>query len=482
MGTKNSIENVKKLLKKHNQNHLLSFWEQLTTAQKQNLLSQIEQLDFAKIDDWAASFVKKSPSAKIMGDFAPALSYSPEPTNAKQQRKYSQAKELGKKLTSEGKVAALVVAGGQGTRLGFDGPKGDFPISPVKNKTLFQIFAETIAEVERKYQTVCPWYIMTSPLNYDETLKIFRSNNYYGLRSEDVFIFRQGTLPNFDLEGRILLADKDRIACSPDGHGGTLKALYQSGALDDMKRRGIELISYWQVDNPLINIFDTLFIGLHFLDGAEMSSKALIKTGPYEKVGNFCLVNGKVTVIEYSDLPDEVAEKQNPDGSLVFELGSIGIHIISTSFVERLNKDGFALPMHKAVKKIEHIDLQSTGCLTAGKLVEPAEPNGVKLESFIFDALPLARKSVILQTIRNEEFAPTKNATGVDSAESTRQMMIARAAGWLESAGASVPRKSDGSVDCLLEIAPSFALEKDDVKAKLNEIPEIKPKDKIYLA
>jgi len=473
--TKNRLENIKKLLKKHNQTHLLVFWEQLNAAQKQNFLSQIEQLDFEKIDDWVTNFVKKSPSAKIMDDFAPALSYKPEPTNTDQQRNYSQAKELGKKLTGEGKVAALVVAGGQGTRLGFDGPKGDFPISPVKNKTLFQIFAETIAEVTRKYQTVCPWYIMTSPLNYDETVKIFRSNNYYGLRDKDVFIFRQGTLPNFGFDGKILLADKDRIACSPDGHGGTLKALYQSGALEDMKRRGVELISYWQVDNPLINIFDPLFIGLHFLDGAEMSSKALIKTGPYEKVGNFCLVNGKVTVIEYSDLPDELAEKRNPDGSLVFELGSIGIHIISTSFVKHLNEDGFALPMHRAVKKIAHIDRQ-------GNFVEPPEPNGVKLESFIFDALPLASKSIILQTIRSEEFAPAKNATGVDSAESTRQMMIARAAGWLESAGVNIPRKSDGSIDCLLEIAPSFALEKDDVKAKLNEIPAIKPKDKIYLA
>ncbi len=315
---------------------------------------------------------------------------------------------------------------------------------------------------------------MTSPLNHARTIEIFRSNHYYGLDEKDVFIFQQGTLPNFGFDGKILLADEANIASSPDGHGGSLKALYESGALDDMKRRGVEFLSYFQVDNPLINIFDPLFIGLHALDKAEMSSKAVIKTGPYEKVGNFCLIDGRLTVIEYSDLPDELAEKRNPDGSLVFELGSIAIHIISTSFVEKLNTKGFSLPLHRAVKKIPYIDQQ-------GNHVEPDQPNGVKLESFVFDALPLASKSIILQTLREEEFAPTKNATGVDSVETTRQMMVARAAGWLESAGVSVPRKPDGSADCLIEIAPGFALEKEDIKEKLNQIPEIKPGDRIYL-
>lgn len=475
MTNKNNLEDTKNLLKKHGQAHLLAFWEQLNTSQRQNLLAQIEHLDLVKINNWVARYIKSPVPAKIDDQFSPAESYSPEPADPAKKRKYDTAIRLGKELIQQGKVAAFVVAGGQGTRLGFDGPKGDFPISPVKNKTLFQIFAETIAAVSQKYQAACPWYIMTSPLNHAETVEIFRSNNHYGLKEKDIFIFQQGTLPNFDFDGKILLADKDKIACSPDGHGGSLKALYNSGALEDMKKRGVQFISYWQVDNPLIKIFDPLFIGLHALDEAEMSSKALVKTGPYEKVGNFCLIDGKVNVIEYSDLPDELAEQSNPDGSLVFELGSIGIHIISTNFVEQLNKDGFALPLHKAVKKIPHIDAK-------GDLVEPAEPNGIKLESFVFDALPLALKSIILQTIRSEEFAPVKNASGVDSVEVTRQMMVARAADWLESAGINVPRKADSSADCLLEIAPGFAPEKEDIKAKLNQIPQIKPKDKLYLA
>ncbi|MBA7688142.1 putative uridylyltransferase [subsurface metagenome] len=475
MTAQKTFENIKKLLKKHNQSHLLAFWEQLNAAQRQNLLAQIRQLDFPMINDCVAQFVKKTTSAETGADFAPAWSYGPDPADAEQKRKYGKAVELGRELISAGKVAALVVAGGQATRLEFDGPKGNFPISPVKNKTLFQIFAESIAAASEKYQTVCPWYIMTSSLNYAETTEIFRSNDYYGLREKDVFIFQQGTLPNFSFDGKILLADKANIACSPDGHGGSIKALYKSGALEDMKRRGVEFISYFQVDNPLINIFDPLFIGLHALDEAEMSSKALIKIRPEEKVGNFCLVDGKVTVIEYSDFPDKPAEKRNPDGSLVFELGSIAIHIINRTFVERLNTEGLTLPLHKAVKKIPHIDEN-------GKLVEPAEPEGIKLESFVFDALPLASKSIILQTLRSEEFSPVKNATGTDSVETVRQMMTARAADWLESAGVTVPGKPDGSIDATLEIAPGFALEKDDVKAKINQIPEIKPKDKLYLA
>ncbi len=466
-----NYEKTLKLVKKHNQQHLLAFWEELDSEQKSRLLAQIGELNFSKIDDWITRFVKKAPSAAINTDFEPVTFYRPEPDNTQQQEKYEKAVKLGRELINQGKVAAFVVAGGQGTRLGFDGPKGNFPISPVKNKTLFQIFAETISAASEKYKTVCPWYIMTSPLNHDETVEIFRSNDYYGLEKENIFIFQQGTLPNFSKDGKILLAEKSEIACSPDGHGGSFRALHKSGALEDMKKRAVEFISYWQVDNPLINIFDPLFLGLHALDNAEMSSKALKKNNPKEKLGNFCLVDGKVHVIEYSDLPEELALKRNPDNSLVFELGSIAIHIINRVFIENFISKDLSLPLHRAVKSIRHIN-------QAGSYVES---DGIKLETFIFDALPLASKSIVLETIRSEEFAPTKNATGVDSAESTRQMMIDRAVIWLESAGVKIPRKPDGSVDCKTEIAPSFALDKEDLKENLDRIPPIKSKDKIYL-
>ena len=477
MAAQRKFEEIKKLLQKYHQSHLLAFWNQLDTTQRQNLLTQIQQLDWPKIDNWVANLVKKPPSAQITANFIPASSYSPTPADPHQKRKFATAIELGNHLISAGKVAILTVAGGLGTRLGFDGPKGDYPISPIKNKTFFQIFAETIAAASKKYNALCPWYIMTSPAIDAATKKIFRANDYYGLDAENVFIFQQGTLPTFSFDGKILLEDKANIAFSPDGHGGCIKALHKSDALEDMKKRSVELISYFQVDNPLVNLFDPLFIGLHTLDQAEMSSKALVKTEPTENVGNFCVVDGRLAVIEYTEfnkLSKELVEKRNPDGSLAF-LGSIAIHIINRTFVEKLNAKGFSLPLHSAIKEIPHIDQH-------GNPVKPDQPNGIKLESFVFDALPSASKSVILQTARSQEFAPTKNATGVDSVETTRQMMVARAADWLQSAGVTIPQKPDGSPDCLLEIAPGFALEKDDIKAKLNQIPKINRGDKIYLA
>ncbi len=474
--TVDESERIRQQLQEHHQEHLLTFRPELGPRERQELLSQIRELDLRQIDDWVEHLVKGTPAPPVAtADFEPAPSYSPEPTDPAEQRKYREAIELGEKLISQGKVAALTVAGGQGTRLGFNGPKGDFPISPVRLKTLFRIFAETIQAVATRYGATCPWYVMTSPMNHTQTVEIFRAENYYGLDAKDVFIFQQGTLPNFAFDGRILLEDKARIARSPDGHGGCIRALARRGALADMKRRGVEFISYWQVDNPLVKLFDPLFIGLHALAGAEMSSKAVIKNAPKEKVGNFCLIDGKVTVIEYSDLPDELAEKRRPDGSLVFHLGSIAIHIISTSFVEKLNRQDYSLPLHRAVKKIPHIDLQ-------GQRIEPRQPNGIKLESFIFDALPMARESIILEIVRSEQFAPVKNAKGEDSVEVTQRMMVERAATWLEAAGVMVPRKPDGSVDCLLEIAPSFALDQADVSAKRDRIPTIKPGDKLYLA
>ncbi|MHC4740884.1 MAG: UTP--glucose-1-phosphate uridylyltransferase [Planctomycetota bacterium] len=475
MTAKKEVHEIEETLRINGQSHLLRFWGDLDSTQKQELADQIKSLHWPEINDWVANYVQNAPSLGIPDEILPPEFYPAVPTNSSNQAKYAEAVELGTKLLSAGKVAAFVVAGGQGTRLGLPGPKGDLPVSPVKNKTLFRIFAETIAAASNRYETTIPWYIMTSPLNHSETTEIFQKNEYFGLGSDNVRLFQQGTLPNFDFDGRILLAEKGKIATSPDGHGGSLKALYGSGAFEDMTRRGVEYISYWQVDNPLINIFDPLFIGLHALDGSEMSSKTVIKTGPFEKVGNFCIGDGKLTVIEYSDLPDELAKKKNKDGSLAFQLGSIAIHIISRSFVEKLNAKGFSLPIHRAVKKIPHID-------SHGSRVEPEEPNGIKLETFVFDALPPASNSIILETIRSEEFAPTKNAIGIDSIETTKQMMVDRAADWLESAGVEIPRKVDGSPDCTLEIAPSFALCREDVAEKRDQIPEIKPGDTVYLA
>ncbi len=475
MSDKAKFETVSRLCKKYGQSHLLAFYNQLNAAQQADLLSQIEHLDFKHIPAWIEQYVKKDGVMVIPTHFEPAPAYPAVPKTAEQKDKYAKARTVGMDLLKQGKVAGFVVAGGQGTRLGFDGPKGNFPVGPITKKTLFSIFGESILAASKKFGADIPWYIMTSPLNHDATVRSFENADYFGLKKSNVILFQQGTMPNFAFDGKILMADKATLATSPDGHGGSLKALAVSGALKDMQHRGIAYLSYWQIDNPLVYVLDPLFIGLHAMDGAEMSSKALLKAGPLEKVGNFCLVDGKITVIEYSDLPDEQALRKNTDGSLVFELGSIGIHLISTRFIEKLNAGGnFGLPFHKAIKKIPYID-------AAGNPVNPEKPNGVKLETFVFDALPMATKSIILETLRSEEFAPVKNATGVDSAEVTHQMMIDRKAAWLESTGVNVPRKPDGKPDFVIEIEPSFAIYKDDVKEKVSFIGPIKPGSKVHL-
>ena len=437
------------------------------------MLSQLEALECKNIPGWIAGYVKKDNPMVIPTEFDPAPYFPAIPTSDLE-AKFAEARLYGQELIKAGKVGAFVVAGGQGTRLGFGGPKGCYPTSAIKNKTLFQIFAETILFAQKKYDTVIPWYIMTSPLNHEATLAAFEENDYFGLNKDDVFMFMQGTMPNFQFDGKIFLSDKDEVAQSPDGHGGSLKALYVSGAVADMQRRGVEHLSYFQVDNPLIKIVDPLFIGLHAKAGGQMSSKTLLKAYPKEKVGNFCIVDGRINVIEYSDLPDEQSEKTNADGTLVFQLGSIAIHIISRSFLEEINAEGFGLPFHKAIKKIPYIN-------EAGEKVTPEDTNGVKLETFVFDALPMAEKSIILETLREEEFAPVKNKEGLDSPAVTREMMTDRAAKWIEAAGVSVPRDAEGKVACVIEMSSLFAADVDDVVAKKDSLPAFEAGKSYYI-
>ncbi|MBN1765344.1 MAG: UDPGP type 1 family protein [Sedimentisphaerales bacterium] len=467
------IEAATKKLKKHGQDHLMRFADQLDPEQKMMLLDDIEKLDLELIDSLIAEYVLDEPEHTLPKEIGPAPVYT-VPAPAALAPKYQQACEHGERLIAEHKVAVFTVAGGMGTRLDFDGPKGNFPATPVRNKVLFRVFAESIIATQRRYNCVVPWYIMTSAANHKETVDIFKRNNYFGLPSENVMHFPQGMMPCFDRTGKMLLAEPYSLASSPDGHGGSLRALYINGALQDMAARGIEYISYFQVDNPLVQVVDPLFIGLHALDSAEMSSKAVVKCDPLEKVGNFTLADGHMTVIEYSDLPDELARKRDENGRLMIEWGSIAIHIINRSFVERLNKRGFSLPWHRAIKKVPYID-------ESGNLIEPEKPNAIKLETFVFDALPLADHSIILEIDRADQFAPIKNASGVDSLQSSHKLQIERAARWLEAAGVDVPRKPNGDIDAQIEISPLFALDADELARKRAQLRPLKPGDIVYL-
>ena len=439
------------------QEHLLTFYPQLDDEQKSGLLGQVEEHDWPHVAELVEKYVKRGDAAPVPRQVEPAPYYPANP-DAKLKNKYIEARHLGEELIRRGKVAAFTVAGGQGTRLGWDGPKGTFPATPVRRKPLFQVFAEFIAKTRRKYVAALPWYIMTSPANDAATRGFFKDHRYFGLAKGDVVFFPQGTVPSFSLDGKVLLESPCSIATNPDGHGGSLLALHRSGAAADMKRRGVEQVSYFQVDNPLVRCVDPLFIGLHALEKAQMSSKMVPKAGAGEKVGVFARWDGRIGVIEYSDLPPELAEARNGDGSLRFAAGSIAIHAIALSFVEKVNEKGFALPWHRAVKKVRHIDIAT------GKSVEPGKPNAVKLETFVFDALRLCERSVVLETVREEEFGPIKNADGADSAATSRKLQSDRGGRWLESVGVKVPRDGDG-YDATIEIAPLTAVEPADLRA-----------------
>jgi len=435
------------------QSHLLTFWPTLSEADRLILLDELEQLNTDAIPNLAKLARGEAHAGHGHGRLEPPIVLTREQAPAT-------ARHAGEALLREGRVAALMVAGGQGTRLGFAGPKGAFPISPVRNKTLFQLFAEAIAGTGRRYGRPVPWYIMTSPSNDAETRDFFDAHHRFGLASDQVVFFQQGVMPAFDREGRILLDQPSRVALSPDGHGGSLLAMARSGVLADMKRRGVEHISYFQVDNPLVNCVDPLFLGLHAGSGAEMSGKTLPKADDLERVGNFVMADGKLTVVEYSDFPESLARARGADGSRKFDAANIAVHALTRNFVERLTADAsrFALPWHRADKKVGFVDLAT------GQRVEPAAPNAVKLESFVFDALPLAERTLLLATTREEEFSPVKNAEGVDSVATARRDLSRRAARWLAAAGVSIPRGADGEPAGVYEISPLIATEAEHLR------------------
>lgn len=460
-------------LEARGQGHLLRWWDQLDVNQQELLLDQIESIPWSMVDPLIESHVKSKPVTKVIGELTPAPIFrsSPEPA---QQSFYLESVGRGKELIQSGKVAAFTVAGGQGTRLGYDGPKGCVAVTPVGDRTLFEIFASHVLAVRKRHDAKIPWYVMTSQANHEQTLSYFEKKHFFDLPREDVILFRQGMLPAFDFDGRVLMETKHRISLAPDGHGGSLKALVASGALKDMQARGVEIISYFQVDNPLVKPFDPLFVGLHDKTGSEMSTKVTPKADDLEKVGNVCLRDGQLTVIEYSEFPDELAHAKDKDGGRTFDAGNIAIHLLNVDFVDRVVGQSFQMPFRRAEKAVSYVDEN-------GQLQKSDSPNAIKLESFIFDALPLANNPMVLDVLRAEEFSPVKNATGVDSLESARRDQIARAYRWIENAGVTLPVNDNGEPDATIAIFPSFALSSGDVADRKDSLPDIQSGECVIL-
>ncbi|MBN2551582.1 MAG: UTP--glucose-1-phosphate uridylyltransferase, partial [Spirochaetales bacterium] len=361
-------------------------------------------------------------------------------------REDAEARRRGESLISEGKAAFVTVAGGQGSRLGFDGPKGCFPISPIRKATLFQILAEKILAARRRYGCPLYWYIMTSPLNLEETRGFFESHDTFGLHEEEVLFFAQGLFPSLTEQGRLLLAEDGSLFQNPNGHGGTIAALKDSGCLDHMRSRGVEQLFFTQVDNPLVRIPDPDFLGVHAAEGSQMSSKVIEKLYPEEKIGVIGFADGKPAVIEYSDISEEQQHARDEEGKLLFSHGSIAVHIFELSYLSRHTG---RLPLHVAQKTV-----RSWIPRRGGGVVEERE--AIKFEMFIFDSLAGAARPLFFETSREEEFAPLKNRTGPDSIETCRQGMIQLAARWLRANGIAVPER-EGKPVCRIEISPAVA-------------------------
>jgi len=457
-GRNKNEQNIISRVLEAGQGQVFRFWDTLTDTEKTSLISQLESIDFDLIDTLYSELAEQGASGIEQHDLEPAP-YIALPRTASQQKRALQAKTLGEQALRSGRVAAFLVAGGQGTRLGFDGPKGCFPASPVTGKTLFQIHAEKIAAASRKYNVPVPWYIMTSQANHSATVAYFEENSFLGLPRTDVMFFKQDMLPAVDKQGKLILDRPWHVFMNPNGHGGSFAALHNSGALDDMEKRSIDIISYFQVDNVLVTIIDPVFIGYHLMEKAEMSSKMAVKTGPGEKVGVFGIRDSRLVVVEYSDLSEEQMTAANQDGSLQYGAGSIAIHLIQREFVRKNMQKGMRLPFHSAHKKIPFLD-------TEGNVTKPETPNGYKFETFVFDALSRTTASAIMEIDRACEFSPVKNSDGIDSPDTAKQHMSNLFGSWLEKCGITVPRDKKGNVTVNIEISPLYAADAQELAAK----------------
>jgi UDP-N-acetylglucosamine/UDP-N-acetylgalactosamine diphosphorylase len=435
------------------QGQVFAFWEQLGAGERKELLEQAAEIDLDEVARLTRTLLGAGAAHAASLEGLEPAPYLPRPESGGDAAEWARARIAGEEALRAGQVAAFTVAGGQGTRLGYDGPKGTFPVTPLRRKPLFQVFAEKIFVAGRRYGRPLHWFIMTSHANHTATESFFAEHRFFGLDPARVHFFRQGRMPAVDFSGRILLEGKGRIAMSPDGHGGSLRALRRSGALDMMKREGVDTVSYFQVDNPLVRCVDPEFIGWHRLRGAEMSAKMVPKAYPEEKLGHFCLQNGRLVVIEYSDLPLSVQREIDPKtGRLRYGAGSIAIHIFDRDFIGRMAAEGTAgpvLPFHRADKKIATID-------AAGNPVKPGKPNGAKFEMFVFDALPFARNALVIETQRADDFSPVKNAEGVDSPRTAREDQLRQHVRWLRSVGARVDADATGLPAFDLEVSPKF--------------------------
>ena len=405
-----NLGEVKAILKKYGQEHLLNHYDTLDEVHKKKLIEQINAIDFELVKSLYESTKKEIKNSK---DEITPIDYLDK---FKLGDKFKYYEEIGKKAIKEGKLAAVTMAGGQGTRLGHSGPKGTYDIGLDSHKSLFELLCDGIKEEGKKYGVTIPWFIMTSKENNAETEKFFKENKYFGYeKDKNLFFFIQGELPMMDTEGKILIGEDGLIKLAADGHGGIYESLVKTGMTKKMRELGIEWVFIGGVDNCLVKMVDPVLMGIAIDKKVTVACKSVVKANPHERVGVFCRRNGKPNVIEYTEITDEMAEATDKDGELLYGESHILCNLFSVDAVERMGRE--PLPYHVAYKKAKYIDKD-------GNLVVPDSPNAYKFEAFLFDAFSEVDDMAILRVKREEEFAPVKNAdsAGVDCPSTAREL------------------------------------------------------------
>ena len=397
------------LLKIYNQEHVIRLLERLDDRKKQELIEQIRKIDFQQLQELYENTKKE---IEIKENKIEALSYVDKQKLKKQEKEALE--ELGEEILRKGEYAVVTMAGGQGTRLGHTGPKGTFKLDVYgKGKYLFEILAENLKEANKKYGKIIPWYIMTSKANNEETQKFLEKHNYFGYDKKSVKLFTQSELPLLDTEGKVLIGKDMKIKEASDGNGGTYSSLRATGCLAEMKEKGIKWVFIGGVDNALLKMADTVLLGLAIKEKVQIAAKSIVKANAHERVGVFAKMNGHPKVIEYTEMPEKMAEEVDSNGELKFGEAHIMCNLYTIDAIEKISKE--VLIYHSAFKKNSYINEE-------GKEVIPTEPNSYKFESFIFDAFELFDDIAILRGKREDDFAPVKNKEGEDSPKTAKEL------------------------------------------------------------
>ena len=403
-----TLNEIKWTLNKYNQEHLLNGYEELPENKRKELLQELQAIDFELVD---SLYKKTKKGVDLSNDKIEPIEYVDK---YKLNENYKEFETIGKKAICEGKLAAVTMAGGQGTRLGHNGPKGTYDIGLDSHKSLFELLSDYLKEEGKKYGVTIPWFIMTSRENNDATVEFFAKHKYFGFeKDKNIFFFMQGQLPMIDTEGKILIGENGLVKLAANGHGGIFEALVKNKMTNKMRELGVEWVFIGGVDNCLVKMVDPVLMGIAIDKKVTAAGKSVVKANAHEKVGVFCKKNGKPSVVEYSEISEEMAERITADGELVFGESHILCNLFNISSIERMGS--MPLPYHSAFKKATYIDKD-------GNKVVPTSPNAYKFEAFLFDAFGELDDMAILRVKREEEFAPVKNATGVDSPQTAKEL------------------------------------------------------------